>query len=247
LLFFSHPLGSRVALRPSVWCQEPLLGKPSHGSSPSSLLDVLDPIQTTPEVQCLPRHPTAWLGPTTGQDPPVWARICPQERALLGGLPPLALELEEAENRKGTSEEMGNHELPDPSRKISLPSSERALLVGGPKRILDIAVELLQGHTSLRERKPAHRATKQHCGLSEPRPFKDYWDIAHPKNTQSGPCGLTQTRSLGSFSAPRNPGRIGVGWEARSRFYLLECLTSRCSSTLTVVVWLLGRQGANKA
>lgn len=102
-------------------------------------------------------------------------------------------------------EETGNNELPDPSRKISLPSSERALLADRSKRILDIVVVLLQGDTSLRARKPAHR----HCGPSQSRPFRE---IAHPKYTQSGSCGLTLTRSLGSLSAPLHPGQMRVGW-----------------------------------
>lgn len=180
-------------------------------------------------------------------DPSVPARICLQERALLGSLPPLALELEEAENRKGTSEEMGNHELPDPSRKISLPSSERALLVDIPKRILDIVAAHLQGVCQPQSAQASAQSSRQHCGLSEPRLFKDYTRTSLTPNTQSGSCGLTLTRSLGHLSAPLNPGRIGLGWGARSRLYRLECLTRLCSSTLTVVVWLLGRQGANKA
>lgn len=112
----------------------------------------------------------------------------PEERALLGGLPPLALELE-AETRKGTSEETENHELPDPSRKISLPSSERALLADRPKRILDMVVAaLLQGDTSLRERKPAHRATNSTAASLSLDPSRTTPEHRSPNTHNLGPA-----------------------------------------------------------
>lgn len=191
-------------------------------------------------------HCLAWPHHLPGA-PSVLTRICPEERALLDGHPPLALELEEAENRKGTSEETGNYQLPDPSRKISLPSSERALLADRPKRILDIVVALLQGDTSLREPKPAHRATNSSAASQSLDPSRTSPGHRSPQTHTIWVLRLDSDSVPGpslSTSEPR-PDWDGVG--ARSRHYLPECLTSLCSSTLTVVVWLLGRQGANRA
>lgn len=168
----------------------------------------------------------------------------PEERALLGGLPPLALELE-AETRKGTSEETENHELPDPSRKISLPSSERALLADRPKRILDMVVALLQGDTSLRERKPAHRATNSTAASLSLDPSRTTPGHHSPQTHTIWVLRLDSDSVSGPFLHTSEPRPDWGGGEVR--LYLLECLTSLCSSTLTVVVWLLGRQGANKA
>lgn len=105
-----------------------------------------------------PPHCLAWPHHLPGTHS-VPARICPKERAPPMAFHPWLWNLKKLRTEKELRRRFPNHELPDPSRKISLPSSERALLADRPKRILDIVVALLQGDTSLRESKPAHRAT----------------------------------------------------------------------------------------
>lgn len=106
--------------------------------------------------EVFPVTPTAWLGPYTRQQSPLFGLLSDLRKGCSWEASP-ALALELGENRRETSEKW-NHELPGPSRKTSLPSSERALLVDKPKRIVATEAVLLQG-TSERTSQSAGRPT----------------------------------------------------------------------------------------
>lgn len=182
--------------------------------------------------EVFPATPTAWLGPSTRQQSPL-SNLTSGKGAPGRPPQPWLWNLERTGEKLQRSGIM-NYPVP-PGRPRFLLRSGRSWLTclnaSWPRRRRSC-----RGHQSIRVRV---QDDQQHCGLPGPR----LRDIAHP-NIQSGSRRLTLTRCPGRLSAPPSGG-LGAG--ARSRLYLLECLTYPNCSTLTVVIWLLGRQGAKEA
>lgn len=180
-----------------------------------------------------PATPLAQFGASTRREvPPFGLESAPRRGRSWEASPALALELRNVEDRKGTSEKRRNHELPGPSRKTSLISSERAVLVDKPKRIVDTEAALLPaGDTSLRARTPTHRASNS--SSSGPTPGR--------RSPQTHTVWVLRPGSGSVPGPPVGTSELRPAWGTVEDSTCWSTLTCLCSSTLTVVVWLLGR------
>lgn len=140
---------------------------------------------------------------------------------------------EELQRRNGIM----NYPVP-PGRPRFLLRSGRSWLTG-PKASWPWRRRSCRGHQSVRVRAAGRPTALRPPWVSPPghsSPKHTVW--VPPLYSDSVPGPPLRT------SAPPSR-RLGAG--ARSRLYLLECLTGPNCSTLTVVIWLLGRQGTKEA